>query len=232
MRYRPSAARQQRLLTHNQRIELPVLDGGSIDGTLQIICRHEPCISFFRSGPDDARQPRSMRAGSGAEARYALAPAGSSLEPGALARAFEEFTGDPDLEAPSCGTRYVTVDERGSARVKRRSSTRRRPRLRWTTCCAIRSRPGASFVAASTSASAATAASARSAMTFPVRVCLAKVKDKVRPDWRTLIACTAFEYVGRQPRDDDGHDAEQPAAFGEVPRRSEIDTSDRRALCG
>jgi len=92
------------------RNELLVLDGGSTDGTLDIIRRHETHITYFRSGPDGG--PTAAINEGVERARgdvIALLPGDDWLEPGALARVAAEFAADPDLEVLSCGTRYVTV---------------------------------------------------------------------------------------------------------------------------
>lgn len=100
-------------------LELLVLDGGSTDGTLETIRRYEHRIAFWRSaadgGPTNAINEGVERATGDV---ICLLPGDDWLEPGALARVAGEFAADPDLEVLSCGTRYATLDERGSVRVE------------------------------------------------------------------------------------------------------------------
>ena len=88
------------------------MDGGSTDGTLEILRRYERNIAVLRSAPDGGPTPainEGVRRASGDV--IALLPGDDWLEPGALARVAQEFAADPDLEVLSCGTRYVRIDE-------------------------------------------------------------------------------------------------------------------------
>lgn len=99
-------------------IELVVMDGGSTDGTLQILRRYERNIAVLRSAPDGGPTPainEGVRRASGDV--IALLPGDDWLEPGALARVVEEFAADPDLDVLSCGTRYVRLDAHGVERT-------------------------------------------------------------------------------------------------------------------
>lgn len=99
-------------------IELVVMDGGSTDGTLEILRRYEANIAVLRSAPDGGPTPainEGVRRASGDV--IALLPGDDWLEPGALARIVEEFAADPDLDVLSCGTRYVRIDEHGVERT-------------------------------------------------------------------------------------------------------------------
>lgn len=99
-------------------IELVVMDGGSTDGTLEILHRYERSIAVLSSGPDGGPTPainEGVRRASGDV--IALLPGDDWLEPGALARVAEEFAADPDLDVLSCGTRYVRIDEHGVERT-------------------------------------------------------------------------------------------------------------------
>lgn len=99
-------------------IELLVMDGGSTDGTLDVLHRYERYISVLRSGPDGGPTPavnEGVRRARGDV--IALLPGDDWLEPGALARVAEEFRKDPNLDVLSCGTRYVRIDERGTVRT-------------------------------------------------------------------------------------------------------------------
>jgi len=168
----------------DERTELLVLDGGSTDGTLEIIRRYEPRIAFFRSGPDGGPTAAINEGVQRARGEViALLPGDDWLEPGALARVAKEFTADPDLEVLSCGTRYASVDERGRARVEAEfldpvvleftlDNVLRHP---LTAGRFIRRHVYQRFGGHSTDC-------AFGDYEFLVRVCLAKVKTKVRPE--------------------------------------------------
>ncbi len=99
-------------------LELVVMDGGSTDGTLEILRRYERDIAVLRSAPDGGPTQainEGVRRASGDV--IALLPGDDWLEPGALSRVAEEFVADPDLEVLSCGTRYVRIDEHGVERT-------------------------------------------------------------------------------------------------------------------
>jgi glycosyltransferase involved in cell wall biosynthesis len=96
-------------------IELVVMDGGSTDGTLEIIRRYEGHVAVLKSGPDGgptAAINEGVRRASGEV--IALLPGDDWFEPGALARIVEEFAADPALDVLSCGTRYVRLDDQGA----------------------------------------------------------------------------------------------------------------------
>ena len=165
-------------------LELLVLDGGSTDGTLQVIRRHEHRIAFFRTGP--AEGPTAA-INEGVERAtgdvICLLPGDDWLEPGALARVAGEFAADPDLEVLSCGTRYATVDERGNVQVEAEFldpavlefTLDKMLRHPLTAGRFIRRRVYQRFGGHSSEC-------AFGDYEFLVRVCLAKVKTKVRPE--------------------------------------------------
>ena len=94
------------------------MDGGSTDGTLEILRRYERYISALRSGPDGGPTPAINEGVSRARGDViALLPGDDWLEPGALARVAEEFAADPKLDVLSCGTRYVRIDDAGNVRT-------------------------------------------------------------------------------------------------------------------
>ena len=99
-------------------LELLVLDGGSTDGTVEIICKHQDKIAFWRSRPDrvptDALNEGVLLATGDV---ICLLPGDDWLEPGALKAVVEKFTSDPDLDVLSCGTRYVRFDSEGVMQV-------------------------------------------------------------------------------------------------------------------
>lgn len=93
-------------------VELLVLDGGSTDGTLDIIRRHEAKIAYWRSfpdgGPEYAMKEGTERASGDV---VCLLPADDWLEPSALDQVAREFAADPDLDVLSCGVRIVHYEE-------------------------------------------------------------------------------------------------------------------------
>ena len=94
------------------------MDGGSTDGTLEILRRYQGSIGVLRSARDGgptAAINEGVRLASGDV--IALLPGDDWLEVDALARVVEEFAADPDLDVLSCGTRYVRIDERGVERT-------------------------------------------------------------------------------------------------------------------
>src|SRR5260221_468668 len=98
-------------------VELIVLDGGSTDGTQEVIRRHQRDIDFFRSSPDGGPTPAINEGWSRARGDViVLLPGDDWLEPGALELIAHEFGADPDLEVLSCGTRIVRVS--GNSRVE------------------------------------------------------------------------------------------------------------------
>ncbi len=102
-------------------LELLVLDGGSTDGTVDIIREHQDKIAFWRSAPDggptNAINEGVERASGDV---ICLLPGDDWLEPGALAPVLEKFAADPDLDVLSCGTRYVRIDAAGTMHVEQK----------------------------------------------------------------------------------------------------------------
>ena len=93
------------------KIELLVLDGGSTDGTLDIIKRYETKISYWRSFPDGGPEPAMIEGTERASGDViCLLPADDWLEPGTLDQIAREFAADPDLDVLSCGVRFVHFD--------------------------------------------------------------------------------------------------------------------------
>jgi glycosyltransferase involved in cell wall biosynthesis len=99
-------------------IELLVLDGGSTDGTVDIIRRFEEKISFWRSRPDGNA---SNAVNEGIERAsgdiICLLPGDDWIEAGALHDVRAAFAENPELDVLSCGTRIVSVGEDGTLRV-------------------------------------------------------------------------------------------------------------------
>lgn len=103
----------------DDRAELIVLDGGSTDGTQDVVRRYADRIAFFRSAPDGG--PTNAINEGVRRARgevIALLPADDWLEPGALALVAEAFRADPELDVLSCGTRIVTVGADGAVHTE------------------------------------------------------------------------------------------------------------------
>jgi len=93
-------------------VELLVLDGGSTDGTLDIIKRYETKIAYWRSFPDGGPEPAMIEGTERASGDViCLLPADDWLEPGALDQVAREFAADPDLDVLSCGVRIVHYDK-------------------------------------------------------------------------------------------------------------------------
>ena len=95
-------------------LELLVLDGGSTDGTVDVIRRYEDKITFWRSGPDGGPTyaiNEGVKRATGDV--ISLLPADDWLEPGSLRAVQKEFAADPELDVLSCGTRYVRFDADG-----------------------------------------------------------------------------------------------------------------------
>jgi glycosyltransferase involved in cell wall biosynthesis len=95
-------------------VELLVLDGGSTDGTLDIIRRFETKIAFWRSFRDgNACLALNEGVARATKDVICLLPADDWIEPGALRDIANTFASDPTLEVVSCGVRIVRVDADG-----------------------------------------------------------------------------------------------------------------------
>ncbi len=99
-------------------IELLVMDGGSMDGTVDVIRRHESEIAHWRSRKDGSA---TIALNEGVQRAtgdvICLLPADDWIEPGALHRVQHAFAADPALEVLSCGTRFVHVNSADSIEV-------------------------------------------------------------------------------------------------------------------
>jgi glycosyltransferase involved in cell wall biosynthesis len=99
-------------------VELIVLDGGSVDGTIQIITRYQDKIDYWRSAPDGGPTPAINEGVTRATGDViCLLPADDWLERGALKSVADAFAADADLDVLSCGTRVVHFDPDGTMRV-------------------------------------------------------------------------------------------------------------------
>lgn len=104
--------------TDQPPIELLVLDGGSTDGTLDIIHSFESKIAYWRSyrdgNPTIALNEGVARATGDI---ICLLPADDWIESGGLHVVRDAFRNDPGLEVLSCGTRFAHFEPDGSLRV-------------------------------------------------------------------------------------------------------------------
>lgn len=99
-------------------VELLVLDGGSTDGTVDIIRRFERHITFWRSHPDgNAANAVNEGVRRATGDIICLLPADDWIEPAALHGVQEAFSTDPDLDVLSCGTRIVSFGADGAMQV-------------------------------------------------------------------------------------------------------------------
>lgn len=99
-------------------VELLVLDGGSTDGTVDIIRRFERHITFWRSHPDGNASNavnEGVRRATGDI--ICLLPADDWIEPAALHGVRDAFAADPELDVLSCGTRIVSIGADGAVQV-------------------------------------------------------------------------------------------------------------------
>jgi len=96
-------------------VELLVLDGGSVDGTVEVIRRYEDKIAFWCSAPDGG-PTAAINEGVARAAGdvICLLPADDWLELGALQAVADAFAADPDLDVLSCGTRIVHFEPDGT----------------------------------------------------------------------------------------------------------------------
>jgi glycosyltransferase involved in cell wall biosynthesis len=95
-------------------VELLVLDGGSTDGTVDIIREFAPRIAYWRSYRDGSAVVALNEGVARATGDIiCLLPADDWLEPGALHVVREAFRNDPALEVLTCGTRVVHFGPNG-----------------------------------------------------------------------------------------------------------------------
>lgn len=91
-------------------VELLVLDGGSTDGTVDIIREFAPKIAYWRSYRDGSAVVALNEGVARATGDViCLLPADDWLERGALNLVRDEFRKDPKLEVLTCGTRVVRL---------------------------------------------------------------------------------------------------------------------------
>jgi len=99
-------------------VELLVLDGGSTDGTVDIIREFESKIAYWRSTHDGSAVVALNEGVKRATGDViCLLPADDWFESGGLDAVREHFRNDPRLEILSCGTRLAHFDRNGALRV-------------------------------------------------------------------------------------------------------------------
>jgi glycosyltransferase involved in cell wall biosynthesis len=95
-----------------ERTELIVLDGGSTDGTVDVIHEYRHQIAHLRSGADGGPTNAINEGVRRATGRViCLLPADDWLEQNALSIVADEFSKDSDLDVLSCGARIVRLNE-------------------------------------------------------------------------------------------------------------------------
>lgn len=99
-------------------VELVVMDGGSTDGTVDVIREFESTITYWRSAPDGSAVVALNEGVQRATGDViCLLPADDWIEPGALHLVRRAFAADPALEVLSCGTRFAHLDAAGAIEV-------------------------------------------------------------------------------------------------------------------
>lgn len=95
-----------------QEAEVLVIDGGSTDGTLEVVDKYRSAIAYVRSrpdsGPTEAINEGVQRARGDV---IALLPADDWLEAGALPFVAEQFARDKALDVLTCGARIVRTED-------------------------------------------------------------------------------------------------------------------------
>jgi len=111
-------------------VEILVMDGGSTDGTVEIIRKFETRIAAWRSHPDGGAIHALIEGVSRATGDIiCLLPADDWIEPGALHVVRDAFASDPELEVLSCGTRFVHYEKDGRLKVDEEFTDPRRLEL-------------------------------------------------------------------------------------------------------
>jgi len=91
--------------------EVLVLDGGSTDGTLEVVDKYRGAIAYLRSRPDSGPTEAINEGVRHARGEViALLPADDWLESGALTFIGEQFARDGALDVLTCGARIVRTD--------------------------------------------------------------------------------------------------------------------------
>ena len=94
-------------------VELLVLDGGSSDGSVEILRKYERYIAYWRSFPDGSSTNAINEGVRRATGRVIGLLAGDDwYEPKALGKVIGCFKSNPELDVLSCGTRVAYFDGR------------------------------------------------------------------------------------------------------------------------
>jgi glycosyltransferase involved in cell wall biosynthesis len=97
-----------------EEAEVLVLDGGSTDGTLQVVDKYRSAIAYLRSRPDSGPTEAINEGVEHARGEViCLLPADDWLEPDALPFVAGEFVKDRDLDVLTCGARIVRMEDGG-----------------------------------------------------------------------------------------------------------------------
>ena len=96
------------------RVELLVFDGGSTDGTVQVLQKYRDEFSYFVSAPDGGPAAAINEGVRRASGEIIILLAGDDwLEPGALQGIATEFKNDGQLDVLCCGVRIAILGEDG-----------------------------------------------------------------------------------------------------------------------
>lgn len=99
-------------------VELIVMDGGSTDGTVEVIRKYESSIAFWRTRRDGSAAVAINEGVQRASGEViGLLPGDDWYERGALARVVDAFRADPKLGVLSTGCRYLRTGADGSREV-------------------------------------------------------------------------------------------------------------------
>src|SRR5207302_2001498 len=108
------------LRQYSEGVEFFVFDGGSTDGTVQVLQKYSDKFSYFVSGPDGGPAAVINEGVRKASGDVIILLAGDDwLEPGALQRIATEFKNDRELDLLCCGVRIATLRETGKPEDER-----------------------------------------------------------------------------------------------------------------
>lgn len=105
-------ALQSILAQQYENLELIVIDGGSVDGTLEIINKYAPYISYFQSKKDSgpsAAMNTGIQKATGDVIAFLMAD--DWYEPGIFKKVAECLIAHPEVEVVSCGGQIVFRDD-------------------------------------------------------------------------------------------------------------------------
>jgi glycosyltransferase involved in cell wall biosynthesis len=112
------------LRQYSEGVEFFVFDGGSTDGTVQVLQKYRDKFSYFASGPDGGPAAVINEGVRKASGDVIILLAGDDwLEPGALQRIATEFKDDRELDLLCCGVRIATLGKEGKPAHERLYAT-------------------------------------------------------------------------------------------------------------